>query len=183
MFSIVMARRRILRVRDAGILTPYLDAAGTQQGIPAYTTAALSHRYRALAQTSATPAIPNSILTTLAFDGADIYDVGNLHSPTVSNTRMTVPAGSGNGAWLLVGSVTWANNVAGIRELAVFKNGSLMPGTYSQRLATGVTPDAMQTTACDSSPNPGDYYEIVVGQSSGGNLNVNEATFLAVNIW
>jgi hypothetical protein len=101
-------------------------------------------------------------------------DVGDLHD-SGSNTRLTIPTGGGVGVWLVVARAEFDANATGSRVVSIFKNGSL----FARTIVTGQTAalnTVMECTAFDVSPAAGDYYEVKVFQSSGGNLNLKMAT-------
>lgn len=139
-------------------------------------------RFRVRTWHSANPSISSATATALPWD-SEIFDVGSLHSTSVSNTRITVPAGGETGLWLISAQVQWDTNTTGMREVKIRKNGS------SDLAVSRHGPIAGQLVhtviATDNSPTAGDYYEAVVTQDSGGARTVTGAAsnFAAVAIW
>jgi hypothetical protein len=127
---------------------------------------------RSLAYNSAVQTITTATLTALTFD-TNSGDVGSVHSTSVNTSRFKVPTG-GAGVWLVVGQVAFAGNAVGVRDIQVKKNGT----TYvARQRAMAVTTMGyshyINISYLDPVAADGDYYEFMVYQESGGNLNTD----------
>ena len=137
-------------------------------------------RYRCDITQSGFQSVSNSSLVNLTFD-VENADVGNLHDNAVNNSRVTVTATNNLGAWLLVANVLFATNATGYRELSILKNG----GTVNQMRRTAVSGLAGEILVMSEAvldPSPGDYFQVQVLQTSGGNLNVF-GHFKVLHLW
>ena len=122
--------------------------------------------------------ITTSTLTAVAFSAADIYDNATMHSPSVTNTRITIGVA---GWYLLFGFASWAGNTTGNREVYFRFTRSGTP-TYLQvadsrptNNSAAVTPKVMIVAPFEF--QAADYIELIVWQSSGGNLVLADAGF------
>jgi hypothetical protein len=113
--------------------------------------------------------ITTATVTALTFTAADRYDNGLLHDPAVNPSRITftVP-----GVYVLAGFVEFVANATGYREAGFRVNGTILIGstnipTNSASVVTRLNPTAQYQFAAS------DYVELIVTQTSGGNLNVN----------
>ena len=70
---------------------------------------------------TANTSLPNNAWTSIPFD-AEVFDVGSMHSTSVNNTRVTIPASQG-GIYLVVGMITITSNGTGSRGLRFTING------------------------------------------------------------
>lgn len=121
---------------------------------------------------STNPSIANNTLTTLAFN-TESYDTNAYHDNSTNNSRLTIPSGKG-GYYLITAIVQWDVNATGRRELYIAKNGTLISG-------------AEVTASAAAYPKPnfsmpfalavGDYVEVKLYQSSGGNLTAYDNVF------
>lgn len=111
--------------------------------------------------------ITDSTATAISFDVED-FDSGNLYITVTQPTRLTAPS---QGLYMITGSVAFAGSGAGVRQIYIKKNGST-------RIATGGAAGVAGTFSNNGSVatvafmNAGDYAELVVVQTSGGNLDV-----------
>ncbi len=109
--------------------------------------------------------ISNNTLTTLAFN-TETYDTNIFHDNSTNNSRLTVPSGKA-GYYLVTAGGQWDANATGRREMYLHKNGT----SY---IANEVTPGS-STYPINALSVPiylavGDYLEIKLYQSSGGNI-------------
>lgn len=118
--------------------------------------------------------IPTATLTTLTFD-SERWDSQAIHS-TVSNTsRLTIPA-SWTGQYFTGAHVAWVNGT-GVRGTFIYLNatyfitGQVIP--YDANLNASCSPSTLYGVVA------GDYLEVQVYQSSGGNLNIFLGTLLS----
>lgn len=113
--------------------------------------------------------ISNATWTAISFDTED-FDVGGMAEQVTNPSRITIPAGEG-GKYLVTGIALWTANATGQRAIRLRKNGTtdLADGARSPTdAATNVgTPfcDIVNLAAAD-------YIELMVYQSSGGNLDL-----------
>lgn len=98
-------------------------------------------------------------LTVEDFDTEDIFDVGQP-------TRLTIQR---PGVWLFTGSAQFVTNATGGRQVQIRKNGT----TTVLQSASAPPPDIYWagSIVVYASAEAGDYFELVVSQTSGGNLD------------
>ncbi len=128
-------------------------------------TGELSHAIPAarVTRTSA-QSIPDSLNTSLAFD-QERYDATGVHDNATNNSRLTAPV---TGIYAVTAQFTWGGSAgAGSRFAGVVKNGSTLIAR-SQELA-GDDDENFTTQVLLAA---GDYVEVQVLQTSGGNLPV-----------
>jgi hypothetical protein len=121
---------------------------------------------------STTQALSDSTDTFVLFDSED-YDVGAMHS-TVSNTsRLTVPTG-GDGLYLVIAAVAFGSNATGYRQLRLAKNGTALNSIRAQGgTASG---DSVIQISDILNLAAADYVEVKAYQTSGGSLNIGNAS-------
>lgn len=116
-------------------------------------------------------------VVALAFN-SERFDTDNIHSTSTNNSRLTCKTA---GKYLIGGSVDWASNATGQRQLLIRLNGT----TYIA--PNGVTPVSGDTTKQGISTlyslAVNDYVELTVFQTSGGSLNVNSAGDYSPEFW
>ena len=142
-------------------------------------------RFRCKVYNSAAIVIGNNAYTLLSWD-TEAYDSNALHDLVTNPTRITIPAGGNVGVWRFTAQVTWGNSNVGLRYVAIFKNGSATQFAANQ--VTGDANGTIQTVVVeDDAPAVGDYYEVKVGQASGGNLSITggvaNSWFSAIHSW
>ena len=116
---------------------------------------------------NATKTISNNTNTAVTFD-SEKFDTDGFHSTTTNTSRITIPTGKA-GKYLINGSVIWANNATGGRVLWIYKNGTAYART--QNFANASEQGWVNiSTIVDLAV--GDYVELYVFQSSGGNLSI-----------
>lgn len=125
---------------------------------------------RAMVTATANQSIPDSTTTFLNMWSTEQFDEGDWWS-AANPSRLTVPAGVTKVR--VLGSVVFAANATGIRQVVILKNGA----NFAGRPATGYNASSSgnYTTFMASGVldvTPGDYFEFRVYQSSGGALNV-----------
>jgi hypothetical protein len=120
--------------------------------------------------------IPNTTATVVTWD-AEYYDTENYHSLVTNPSRVTIPAGISKVR--LIANIQFANNATGYRSVNIIKNGSVTePGkpNISQNAVNGTV-----TSVNISSPVlpvvEGDYFEVQVTQTSGGDLALQTGNF------
>jgi hypothetical protein len=125
-----------------------------------------------LAQISGSQTISHNTQTKKTFTGADVYDTDAFHDPSSNDTRITIPAGLG-GYYLIYGAVTWDNNTSGRRYITFTKNNADL-GFTANAFSTAtntIYPTSMVSVVVNLSA--GDYIELEIWQSTGGNLNTD----------
>jgi len=137
----------------------------------------------ALVYKSANQVITTSVKTVLSFNLED-FDTDAIHDNSTNNSRLTVPAGVTKVQ--LNTNIEWASGT-GRRESAIIKNGSAFIGRGEM-----VTPAVSGSTTSYSILSSvvvvvaGDFFEVEVFQTSGGNLNVQadsgQATWFNMDI-
>lgn len=113
---------------------------------------------------------------------SEFFDSDTFHDNATNNTRITIPASMG-GYYMIGGNVLWASNATGQRQCYLRKNGSL--GTV---IATTSLPAVAATVAHQNVSTlyqfaAADYMELIVFQSSGGNLAVTATTDYSPVMW
>ena len=121
--------------------------------------------------------IPNDTIMALTWTDV-VYDTDNIHD-IGSPTRLTIP--SGISKIKITGSVGFHENTGGRRVVFIYKNGD---GRYSGRASVTVVPVAGTATVVQvSSPVlpvvAGDYFEIMVQQTSGQDIYITDY----YNVW
>jgi len=117
---------------------------------------------------SATQSISNSTVTDLTFD-SETFDTDGFHSTSTNTDRLTVPAGKA-GKYLVVGKMSFAGGLNGIRQVYIYKNTSVYD-YLSWWNTSNNNADTMITTIVDLAV--GDYVKMAVWQNNGGSLNAN----------
>lgn len=116
--------------------------------------------------------IANSTLVAVNWD-TELYDTDGFHDNVTNNNRLTVPAGAGN-VYMLVCGIVWAPNASGVRRVMIRKNGTTVLASHrSNAVDSGETHASL--IAFDDA-GVGDYYEVLVEQTSGGNLDLQTTT-------
>lgn len=127
---------------------------------------------RVLASRSTAQSIANSTETAIILN-AESFDSGAMHDNVTLNTRITVP--SGFTKIKFTAQVSWFPNGSGDRRFNVRKNGSsfIYAGAVliTVRAATGGNTRMMGSTGWIDVIG-GDFFELLVLQTSGGNLNI-----------
>jgi hypothetical protein len=123
------------------------------------------HVYRTTAQTVTTGG-----LVALGFN-AERFDSDGFHDNSTNNSRMTVPAGMA-GKYVAAAAVEWAASSAGARTVGFKVNGTTYVGLDTVQPSSA---GGQETRQVVTSPvldlAAGDYVEVFISQSSGGNLD------------
>jgi len=112
--------------------------------------------------------ISNNTLTSLSFD-TEYFDTNAYHSNTTNPTRFTVPSGKA-GYYQLTIIGEWQSNGSGQRRIEYWVNGSTKVGTLNIPAGSSGALGMCASFTTDSLA-VGDYIEVKVFQSSGGNLD------------
>jgi hypothetical protein len=122
--------------------------------------------YKAADQT-----ITNNTQTALNFD-SERFDSDTFHDTVTNNTRLTIPASMG-GNYIIGGGINFAANATGQRVLYIYVNGT---GAGFPIVADTNIPGAATAVYMNVSTlfhfSAADYAELIVYQTSGGNLSV-----------
>ncbi len=108
-------------------------------------------------------------LVNLAFDQEN-YDVGGYHDTVTNNDRLTVPTDHG-GIFIASGSVEFAANATGQREVAITVNGTAVASQRVDAAGSGVT---RLSVVWQGALVATDIVRLAVAQDSGGNLDVDD---------
>lgn len=111
--------------------------------------------------------ITNNTYTALLWN-SEYYDTDAYHSTSTNTSRFTVPSGKG-GYYLVTAATSWIANATGARRILIRKNGTDfrrngdVPGNSTVVVGTQMTIIIPLTV--------GDYIEVFVRQTSGGDLD------------
>jgi hypothetical protein len=118
--------------------------------------------------------VANNTLTTLAFN-QETYDTNAYHDNSTNNSRLTAPAGKA-GYYLVTAGGQWDVNSSGRREMYVHKNGVYAGG---QEVTASSVAYPTHSPSFPVYLAEGDYLEVKLYQSSGGNVIVYGQNFQA----
>ena len=116
---------------------------------------------------SANQSISNSTETIITFDSEE-FDTNTFHSTSSNTSRITIPAGKA-GYYQVNFRCMFNDNAAGIRTMAIFKNGSSIALSAE---GTGTSNRQTVTISQVISLAEADYLEMAVLQNSGGSLDL-----------
>lgn len=111
--------------------------------------------------------ISNNTWTLVTWDTED-FDTDSFHSTSTNTSRITIPTGKG-GKYLFNGSVYFADNTSGFREVGLYKNGTLVNKLFRSPAGSGSVFPAPQMNFVVNAV-AGDYFELYARQNSGGSL-------------
>lgn len=164
-------------IRDGVVLSRHIASAqilATHLGVGASLGLVFPRAYAGYVVNSQSPV--TATLTAVAFSAADIYDTAAMHSPTVNNTRMTIPT---NGWYQLYGFAKFAPNATGSREIYFRLTRAAVP-TFLQTAHAQpgqATQPTMISLAAPYELLAADFIELIVYQSSGAGLVLSDAGF------
>lgn len=132
-------------------------------GTPTFVGASVSFNSAFVPQT-----IANNTATKLNF-AYEYFDTDGFHDNSTNNTRLTVPSGKG-GYYFIRCNAEFASNATGTRIIDFYKNNVI--------IARSQTPGGSLSMQLNYVLNlvATDYMEVVVTQSSGGNLDIYQST-------
>jgi len=147
----------------------------------------VGERWRAYVYNGSGQAIASGSPTALTFD-SEIYDIGDLHSTVTNTSRITIPKGGDTGLWVLTAQVSWPANVTGSRMIVIRRgDGGVFAKSQIPPSPGAGNKTIHSVTAFVESPAPGDYFEAVVTQDSGGSLTTDAGSsntfFTATHGW
>lgn len=142
-----------------------LETVGHQHPpAPAYTPANSPRAYRTSNQT-----IPNNTATTLSWAGVDdnTWGAWSAGSPTLLVAPLT-------GRYIAIAQVRWLPNVAGWRNVGIFRtsDGDLLSSVQHDATASAAVTTRMVVTTPVIALTAGDSVYASAQQTSGGNLDV-----------
>jgi hypothetical protein len=117
-------------------------------------------------------------LTALTFN-SERWDTGNFHSTSVNTGRLVAPTA---GLYEIGGSVQFASNGTGTRDIRIRLNGSTALAIDIWTAIAGGSVQPVQVTTVYQLA-AGDYVELLAAQTSGGNLNVEVAANYSPEFW
>lgn len=120
---------------------------------------------------NAAQTLTTSTLTVVAFNTEqfDAAAPNAMHDTVTNNSRITVPTG-GAGWYMLQANAEFAANATGFRQIQIRHNGAtVIASVIYPAAAVGATRMNVSTMY---RMNVGDYAEVQVQQTSGGNLNL-----------
>ena len=115
--------------------------------------------------------IPDATWTAINYDSEE-YDTDSIHDNSVNNSRLTVP--SGVNYVRLKARIGFAPNSNGYREAYFYKNGSSTFKGNALAISdnlTGLVTTVLELSSPVLSVTAGDYFEVLVYQDSGANLD------------
>jgi len=122
---------------------------------------------------SAVQSIPNATYPVVTWN-TESYDTDNFHDNTTNSSRFTIPSGKA-GKYLFVLKTTFnSSSNTGARILYFFKNGAEVNESefsLSTRGNLQMCITSVQNAAV------GDYFEMIVYQSSGGAIDLDKTAF------
>jgi hypothetical protein len=126
---------------------------------------------------AANQTLSNATDTVLNFD-TEIFKNGITHSNSTNNSRLTIAT---TGIYQIGCSVAFANNSTGVRSVFPRLNGTTVLGYANQTAVSGNTTGMTFTVIASLTAT--DYVELIAQQTSGGNLDVNQATQWTPVFW
>ena len=130
----------------------------------------LASTYTARVYRSTNQSISDSTPQALTFD-SERWDTGALHSTSANTDRLTAPVA---GKYLITAHIQWASNATGERQLRVHdSSGNVLAMDSRTPISGNVTRMSIATVV---ELTAADYVTIVVYQSSGGALDVANAS-------
>ena len=132
-------------------------------------------------QSAATQSIASATPTVVAFNTTDFDTVG-----LYTANRFTIPlTGKVTSAWYIHGHAIFVKAAGGtVRELYIRKNGTT---TIAYSAVEPNTLDSLDVPIIVDDPTPGDFYELIVNQDSGGPINLTTAAektyFEIIHLW
>ena len=108
----------------------------------------------------------------ITFD-SDRDDPQDMHNTSTNTDRINCLLA---GWYYMFGNLTWDNNASGIRELAIRLNDTTVIGTSTTITSPDGTVDERQSVATFYHLDVDDYITLYAYQSSGGTLQINQAS-------
>jgi hypothetical protein len=119
-----------------------------------------------LYNTTETQTISNNTQTAITWNSEN-FDTDAFHNNSTNTSRITIPSGK-DGKYLFTASGWQTDSTAGLRGVALYKNGSRIRQAWFMPSGTNVYNSAPIT--CILNLVATDYIEVYILQTSGGNL-------------
>lgn len=116
---------------------------------------------------------------TAATLNSEEFDTDGFHSTVTNTSRMTVPSGKA-GKYRVRGMAFFEANATGIRSVCIAKNGTKLRGSATRTLVPGSTGGISVWGEWVGDLAVGDYVELMVYQTSGGNRTIGHASLLEI---
>lgn len=127
---------------------------------------------------NANQTLTTGVVTTLAFN-SELFDSDVMHDVSTNNSRITFKT---SGIYQVGGNVEYASNNVGIRDLRLVLN-----GTTIISFVRVDTPDPANAAIININTTyefaQNDYVELLVLQTSGGNLDIGSTARYAAEFW
>jgi hypothetical protein len=135
-------------------------------GAPAWATPATPAAVGCGLYRSAVATIANSTATIIDWN-SERFDTNTFHDTTTNSSRITIPAGYA-GKYLISWQIGFNFNATGYRQVQVLLNGAQLGQSYNLVTYNGYS---TQSAAIVYPLSVGDYLQVEVTQTSGGNLD------------
>lgn len=120
---------------------------------------------------SANQSTSSGVSLLLDFD-TEVFDTDGYHDAT-NNSRITIPTdGQGDRYGHLNVNVAWAAHTFGsYRQITIRRNGTTVEADQMTPSA-GINSEIHQQASVDVKASEGDYFEVLVAQDTGTNINI-----------
>lgn len=125
---------------------------------------------------SATQTIADAVTTTCIFD-TEIFDTDRLFDSVISNTQIVINTA---GYYLIGATVRWNANAVGARTIRITKNAG---NTIAWSIVAPTAVATVQSVMTLYKFTRGDYIELLVLQTSGGNLDIGSNAEYSPIFW
>jgi hypothetical protein len=122
---------------------------------------------------SSAQSIPDTTQTTVSFD-SESYDTDTMHEGVTNPSRITLAT---TGKYHFTFHGYFASNATGYRYASIYTGGAALLSIDSKQAVNG-TITGLQVHV-EGSYTAGEYFEVKVGQTSTGALNLSSAVFVA----
>ena len=138
-------------------------------------------QFRCKVAKTAAQTISNATATAITFGaGTETFDVGAMHDTGSNTSRITIPTG-GDGIYLLHGELAIAASAVGQRQVYIRQNGTTTITALILAAAAATTLNMLASAIVNAVAT--DYFELVIYQDSGGNLDTSVHILSAVKLW
>lgn len=165
----IVALEAAVAAAEADIDALQLDVAANTSSITVINNTLLAPR-ACRANRTAAQTIATGTVTTVTLDGTESFDTNAMHSTTTNPSRINSTLA--NVAYMITGTVIWSTSAVGERLAELRINGTTV--IANQRHQAGG-----DDANCVSAIYRGfSYVEMRVGQTSGGNLDIVDASLM-----
>jgi hypothetical protein len=123
---------------------------------------------RVQAYHNANQSMVTDVSTVVALN-SERYDVGDMHSTTTNNSRLTFTTA---GIYVVTFLCSFAGNTAGDRRALIRKNGAETIGGSEKKALSSATPECGISVTVQEWFQVNEYVEATVKQDSGGSINL-----------